>query len=137
MLKIKTYINKSSIHGIGLFAGEDIGEGELIWAFTPEIDRWIEYDKIEHLTKNELDYLENAAVYDDETDSYCLVADNVRFMNHNSNPNCGECDRTTDDYMELFALKNIKKGEEITLNYNQMEEGSDNFNDEIFKNYNL
>ena len=39
MLVVKTYINKSKIHGFGLFAGENIKKGTVIWKFNPVIDR--------------------------------------------------------------------------------------------------
>ena len=129
MLKIKTYLDKSSIHGIGLFANEDIKQGELIWAFTKDVDQFIPGPVLRDISKEEANFLENAAVYDEEEDTYCLVADNVRFINHSDKPNVGETDRTTDDLLEMFALKDIKKGEEITLDYNEMEEGSDDFSD--------
>jgi len=38
MLLIKTYLDKSPIHGIGVFAGEFIKKGTQVWEFNPLID---------------------------------------------------------------------------------------------------
>ena len=79
MLKVKTYLDKSSIHGIGLFANQDIKKGTLVWAFTEGVDQWLPGPYVEDVTVEEREFIENAAVYDPYQDSYCLVADNVRF----------------------------------------------------------
>ncbi len=41
MLLIKTKLDLSKIHGIGLFAGEDIPKGTIIWRFNSLIDIYI------------------------------------------------------------------------------------------------
>jgi hypothetical protein len=38
MLTVKTYLDKSNISGIGLFAGENIKKGTITWKFNPHID---------------------------------------------------------------------------------------------------
>jgi SET domain-containing protein len=136
MIQVKTYIDKSPIHGIGLFANEPIAAGTLIWRFTEGVDRWVEYHTIKDLMPHELDFIDNAATYDDETDSYCLVGDNIRFMNHSNEANCGETDDTSDTDLELFALRDIAKGEELTLDYGSLEEDSDDFSDEVHGKFN-
>jgi len=40
MLVISTYIERSQIDNLGLFAGQDIKEGELINSKTSEIKEW-------------------------------------------------------------------------------------------------
>ena len=136
MIQVKTHIGPSYIHGIGLFASENISKDTVIWKFTEGIDRWIDAELVQDLSKNEQDFIENAAVYDEDEDAYCLVADNVRFINHSEYSNCGETVNTTDEGLELFALRDIKKDEEITLNYNEMEEGSDDFTNEKQQTFN-
>lgn len=141
MLNVKTYLDKSSIHGIGLFANQFIEKGDLIWQFTKGIDQWLDRHELEkqlkdgEIGKAEFDFVQNAAVYDEDYDAYCLVADNVRFMNHSSESNCGET-QDTGELFEMFALRDIHPEEEITLDYNEVEEGSDDFSEDEFKNYN-
>ena len=38
MLLVKTYLDKSLIHGVGVFADEFIKKGTLMWEFNPLID---------------------------------------------------------------------------------------------------
>ena len=42
MLKVKTYLDRSGIHGIGLFAGEKIKANQHVWAFHPMVDLVLE-----------------------------------------------------------------------------------------------
>src|SRR3989344_3561957 len=53
MLLIKTKLKKSSIHGFGLFADENIKKGRIIWKFNPTIDKKI--------TKKEMNLLPDLA----------------------------------------------------------------------------
>ena len=39
MLLVKTYLDKSPIHGIGVFAAERIPKGTKIWRFVDGFDR--------------------------------------------------------------------------------------------------
>ena len=39
MLLVKTYLEKSAIHGLGVFAGEFIAKGTKIWRFVEDFDR--------------------------------------------------------------------------------------------------
>ena len=38
MLLVRTYLDRSSIHGLGLYAGEDIRAGTLIWVLMDGFD---------------------------------------------------------------------------------------------------
>jgi hypothetical protein len=39
MMLVRNYIDKSQIHGVGVFAGEFIPEGTCIWELTPGCDQ--------------------------------------------------------------------------------------------------
>ncbi|MBI2056829.1 SET domain-containing protein [Candidatus Pacearchaeota archaeon] len=112
MLLVKTYLDKSKIQGIGLFADEFIPKGTLIWKFAPGFDFV--------LTKKDLDKLPEIAkvwvlhfgYYDANEGGYVICVDDARFFNHSENPN-------TDNPPEgwTVANKDIHKGEELTHNY--------------------
>lgn len=115
MLTVKTYVAPSNIHGFGLFAGEDIPKGTVIWKFHPNIDYRFSGKEFAEILKNIDDYglkhLLNTCYKSD--DYFYYVTDDARFINHNEQrSNIGPADENTE-----VALKDIKKGEEIVENY--------------------
>lgn len=38
MMIVKNYVAPSKIHGVGLFAGENIEKDQIIYVFTPSVD---------------------------------------------------------------------------------------------------
>ncbi|MCS1408513.1 MAG: hypothetical protein M2R45_01689 [Verrucomicrobia subdivision 3 bacterium] len=101
---------KSPIHGWGGFARTDIRKGKRI----------IEYVG-EKLTKEEAEKaLEDQNCYvftlNDEFDLDGSVSWNpARYINHSCAPNCKSDVKR--DRVWIYAIKNIKKGEELTYNY--------------------
>ncbi|MCB1019463.1 MAG: SET domain-containing protein [Bryobacterales bacterium] len=94
-------VAESPIHGRGCFARRKIREGERIGAYegpsTMEDDTYVLW------------------VYegDGETEEWCGVdgANELRYMNHSSRAN------TEFLGVELFALRDIEAGEELTFHY--------------------
>jgi len=124
MLKVKTYLDCSTTHGIGLFAGEDIAAGAEIWEFNPKIDltfspsQWGEIMKslvpAGRNTLRRYSYKENG--------SYCLCLDNAQFMNHSQ-----DCCNVGNDKAKdvMFALVDIRNGEELLCNYRDYSDWDD------------
>jgi len=112
MLTVKTYIDKSKISGIGLFAKEDIKKGTVVWRLNPVLDILLpfeEFFKLDKITRRFLNF------YDYDLNRYVVcLGDNARFVNHSSNPNLAYISVT-----EEIAIKNIKKGKELTEDYRQ------------------
>lgn len=110
MLLTKTYLSKSKISGIGLFAAEFIPKGKIIWEFLPGFDFTVkkgDLDKLPALTREfvlHYGYLKN--------NEHTVCVDNSRFFNHSDDPNT---DNTNKKW--TIAKKNIETGEEITCNY--------------------
>lgn len=126
MLRIKAYLDKSLINGIGIFAGEDIPEGKIIWEFNPLVDivysgeewnnltRGISPESLQHILR--FTYKSNGKYY--------LCVDSAQFMNHgNDSYNVGN--NSENDTM--FARRSIKQGEELLCNYFEYCD-SDDFN---------
>ena len=113
MLIIKSYIEKSNIEGLGLFAGQDIKEGDIIWYLDPTIDHvFTEDDFIDLCISQAEEHSERFKrwAYKRGND-YILCSDNTKFANHSDTPNCkslGQYD---------VALRDIKDGEELTYDY--------------------
>jgi SET domain-containing protein len=122
MLKIKTYIDKSSINGIGLFAAEAISKGTLIWEFTDFLDRTYSIHVVKNMPESDTkNFILKYAYLDKDIGipQYVLCVDDARFMNHaeNSNTANGE-NRTT------IASRDIEIGEEITCNYYEIDDAA-------------
>lgn len=110
-------IKKSDIHGMGLFAKENISWGTFI----------IEYSG-EKITKKESARREKFCnsintTYLFELDDNCdldgmIGGNESKFINHSPiNPNV--CAIRRNGKIELYAYDNIKKGDELLLDYDQ------------------
>ena len=114
---MKAYkIGKSKIHGFGLFAERDILKGEFIAEYKGQIIDKEESYKREQSRINRGD----SSVYTFEIDDNFDLDGNfeyndARFINHACRPNC-EC-VLEGLKINFYALRDIKKGEEILYNY--------------------
>lgn len=99
-LEIYFYVQDSGIHGKGLFAKDDIEEGEYLGTYDgPEVDEddshvlWVEEEDGRWASRDGKNML--------------------RYLNHSKLPHAEF------DGFDLFALKNIRVGEEITIDYGE------------------
>ena len=116
MLLVKTKIRESPIHGIGLFADEPIKKGTTIWKFAPGFDLDFSEKDLKNLSgPSKEQFLKY--IYMTKNKGMILCFDDARFLNHSENPNCEDID--PDDFEEGFTIakKDIKTGEELTVNY--------------------
>ncbi|MFP2906004.1 SET domain-containing protein [Pyxidicoccus sp. 3LFB2] len=121
MLRVKTYIAQSGIHGIGLFAGAPISKGSVVWGFDPPVDQRFTPEDVKGMPQEMKTFLSRYAYSDRGT--LVLCGDHARFMNHSPQPNCGN--DPTRQY--TLALRDIAEGEELTDNYVTMEDSWDPF----------
>ena len=113
MLLVKTYVGKSKVHGLGVFAGQSIRKGAKIWRFVYGFDRFYTRKRLAKLPKPARDYINlHGYQWDNEI---LLSMDYDTFMNHSENPNT--------DFHNGFVIarSNIRKGEEITNDYRAFE----------------
>ncbi len=113
MLLVKTYLAKSPIHGLGVFAGEFIRKGTKIWRFVEGFDRCYSPKQFAKLPKSARDFIKQHGYRVDG--EVLLTVDHDRHMNHSDDPNT--------DLHDGYALArcNIRKGTEITNNYREFE----------------
>jgi SET domain-containing protein len=111
MLKIETFVNKSSIQGLGVFAKHFVRRGDVVWQFNEHFDVVFSREKVEKMSDAELSLLERYA-WMDSGGNYVLPVDNDRFMNHSSEPNV---ENVTEDVS--IAARDIMPGEELTTDY--------------------
>lgn len=113
MLLVKTYLDKSPIHGIGVFAAVAIPKGTKIWRFVEGFDRWYTPKQFARLPKAARDYIKHHGYRVDG--EILLTADHDHHMNHSDKPNT---------YLRngyAIASRNIRKGEEITNDYREFD----------------
>ena len=101
----KVVVKQSKIHGKGVFTNRDFKKGDVV----------IEYD-LEELTKEEFDNLPEAERHftAKRDGGYVLFVPPARYVNHSCEPNTTSVDMKYD-----VAVRDIKKGEEITGNYSE------------------
>jgi len=115
--QVLTRLRPSQIHGIGVFAICKIKKGTPIFYGDDEEIVWVQKDDLRNLP------VEIKRLYDD----FCIVADKGRlygcpknfnsltvawYLNSSSRPNV-RCDKN----YHFFTLRDIKKGEELTVDY--------------------
>lgn len=116
MLRIATYLDKSSINGIGVFAAEPVRKGCTVWDFNPAVDfvftarQWKK--KLVSVTPHAREALRRYSYK--SNNKFYLCNDNSQFMNHSNTLN-NIINNNADDSMS--AARNIALGEELLCNY--------------------
>jgi SET domain-containing protein len=114
MFLIDTYLDKSKIHGVGVFSKENVNKGEQIKEERPEFEIEFNKNKLPSMPLA-LAKLIDTHAYERKIGSGILVLgiDNEKYLNHSDNPSVND---------EGIALKNIKIGDEITIDYRDFDD---------------
>jgi SET domain-containing protein len=115
MLLVKTYLDRSTIHGVGLFAAQRIPKGTVLWRLNPLIDTQLSETQIASLTDAAREQIEKYTYRDRVLGTYVLCGDDARFFNHTENPNC--LDLPDEQGGTTVAARDIEAGEELTCDY--------------------
>ncbi len=116
MLLVKTKLDLSGIHGIGLYANEFIPKDTVIWKFNRLIDLRCCEDDIERLSESSREQIKKYSYREKHTGLYVLCGDDARFFNHSFRPNCIDYYNGEDQDVTV-ALRDIRVGEELTCDY--------------------
>lgn len=122
MFIIPTYVEKSEIEGLGVFAGRDIQKGEIVWQFDPAVDLCIPKADLEAMSGFARDHFDRYSYPDTEIypDGYIYNADHGKYVNHNAGqPNIKREGRI------YRACADIPKGREMTCDYREFDWESD------------
>ena len=111
MFLVPVRLDRSEIHGFGVFAAEHIPAGTRVWEFTEGVDYRIPADDVHGAPEPWRAELLKYA-YRDSSGDYILCGDAARFMNHSEQPSC-------DDSGDLYtvAISDIAPGVELTCDY--------------------
>lgn len=116
MILVKTRVQPSNIHGLGLFAMESIPPGTPIWRFEPGFDREFSEEQLSALPEVARAHLQWFSFIERESGHRVLSGDHACFMNHAAQPNTGA---SADGILPVttVALRAITAGEELTCDY--------------------
>lgn len=122
MLLVKTIVKPSAIEGMGLFADEDVQQGKVIWQYTPDTCALFTQKQLETLMESVqheqiIQYYLTYGWFINHLGGLTVCLDNARFFNHSTEPNSGQMKKSDEAWQYSHALRDIKKGEELTENY--------------------
>jgi len=123
MIHVKYRLDRSGIHGIGLFAGEKIKKGKLVYSASPVLDVEVTDKKFQLLTEKEKREVRWWGFFDKNLKRWHIDFDVSRFINHSARASLTQDARSVDAY--LVATRDIKEGEELTQNYLEFESVED------------
>ena len=85
MLLVKTYVDRSAVHGLGVFAAQHIRKGTKVWRFVEGFDRFYSPKEFARLPKPAREYI---LQYGYRVDGEILLTvDHDHHMNHSTNAN--------------------------------------------------
>jgi SET domain-containing protein len=116
MLQVRTYVDRSPIQGLGLFAAEDIPVGTIIWALSGA-DNVLHRHQVACMSQIERVFITKYSFKINGL--YYLCVDDARFMNHSTSPNTSDLNDCT------VASRDISKGDELTCDYSQFDDEFD------------
>jgi SET domain-containing protein len=103
-------VKDSAVHGMGLFSTIEHKEGQIITAISGELINADECIKREDEG--------NVYIFYKDEDEYidASMHSQLRYLNHSCNYNC-DIDEDENGNLILFAVADIKSGEELTIDY--------------------
>ncbi len=126
MIHISYKILASKTHGIGLFADQDIKNGDLIYTPSPLLDVDLTPEQFEALTEDEKREVKYYGYFNKHSGKYHVAFDAIRILNHGD---FAIANVTQDEEMVMTAKRDIQKGEEMLQDYVEIyPDGSEHFN---------
>ena len=108
-------VRRSGVHGKGVFALQDIAEGETIIEYVGEIISWDEAQDRHPHDPSDPNHTFYFHVNEDRVIDALYGGNSSRWINHSCGPNC-EADEENDRIF-IKALRNIAAGEELNYDY--------------------
>ncbi len=134
MIIVKTTVKPSSVNGLGLFAGEKILKGTVVWRYDPLFDISFSPEEVEKMNLDQRELIERYAYLSTEQNVYIYSIDNSRFMNHSaSHKNVDTVALPGDIETSAVANRDIEEGEEILVDYRSFD-AHDAVSDEEYLN---
>ena len=120
MLLIPVRVDRSPIHGLGVFALHRIAEGTVVWTFTPGFDLDLDPRALDAQPERFRHIMLHYGYIDPVLDRFILCCDDYRFINHSDSPSI-RIDKQGCRYGVDVAARDIVAGEELTVDYEYVE----------------
>jgi uncharacterized protein len=114
-------VRKSGVHGKGVFALQDIPEGETLIEYVGEIITWKEAQRRHPWNPEDPNHTFYFHIDDGRVIDGKFGGNAAKWINHSCQPNC-ETDET-DGRVWILAKRAIKAGEELNYDYGLILEG--------------
>ncbi|MFA6190436.1 MAG: SET domain-containing protein [Candidatus Staskawiczbacteria bacterium] len=114
MIHIVYKVKPSKVHGVGLFADQDIKKGDLIYTPNSLLDVDLTEEQFKKLSPSEQKEVEYYGYLNKKTNKWHVAFEMIRILNHGSN---GKANVTQNEDMIMTAKRGIKKGEELLQDY--------------------
>lgn len=109
----KIYIDKSPVHGWGVFANQPISENEII-EICPIIDMGMSVGEVSHIL---IDYRFNWPQGTSEVEKQVVCSGYGMLYNHSESPNASWRSNLENKTFEFYSTKQIRPQEEIFIWY--------------------
>jgi hypothetical protein len=112
MIIVHTVLDKSPIHGFGVFAKDFIPKGSKVWEFNPIFDVRLTEEEFERLPASAKAEIEHHLYQPDQGGVLYYESTMGKYMNHSRDPNV--------DFSDVgvgWATRDIQPGEELTCDY--------------------
>lgn len=114
LYKVEVKVATNPKMGLGLFTKEFIKKDSVVWEFIDGLDLKISIDRLNLLKDAQKEYFYKYGwIEKGEEDFYYSSCDLSNFANHSYNPNIGS------KKLSSIALRDIRIGEELFVNYNE------------------
>jgi SET domain-containing protein len=113
--KRRIQVRRSGVHGKGVFALQDLAEGETLIEYVGEIISWDEAQDRHPHDPQDPNHTFYFHVNEDKVIDALHGGNSSRWINHSCAPNC-EADEDNERVF-IKALRNIKAGEELNYDY--------------------
>ena len=115
MMLVPNYLDRSPIHGIGIFARDFIPKGTSVWEFTPGCDQVFSDEELAAAAAHPArDHSVLLLCRTGARGQRCSAATTPGTSTTPMTPNCGPGDHVVDGYVSTVALRDIAAGEELT-----------------------
>ena len=116
-------VERSGIHGMGLFARSQIPEGAFLMRYEGEIIGKCVSDKRErNYQRNSIGSIYMFKVDEDTIIDATMVGNRARYINHSCDPNCYSITDLPAKSILYYASRPIGPGEELTIDYHFTED---------------
>lgn len=123
MMHIAYKLKESPLHGIGLFAQENLSKGQLVYTASPLLDVDITQEEFDSLAENEKREIRWWGFWDEPTQRWHVDFDVSKFINHAIDATLTQDPNHIDAH--LITTRAVNAGEELTQNYLEFETEED------------